>query len=49
VNGCVTLTGEVASYYLKQVAQTIVGRLPQVEQVNNELRVVGFDNVSADS
>ncbi len=42
-DGVVTLSGEVVSYYLKQVAQTIVGRLPQVRQVRNELRVVRVD------
>ncbi len=42
-DGRVTLSGEVVSYYLKQVAQTIVGRMPQVQRVYNQLRVVGFD------
>lgn len=38
-NGEATLTGEVSSYYLKQMAQTIVGRFPQVQRVSNELSV----------
>ncbi len=40
-DGSVTLSGEVASYYLKQIAQTIVGRLPYVQRVHNQLCVVG--------
>lgn len=43
VKGHVTLSGEVASYYLKQIAQTIVGRLASVSSVDNQLRVVGRD------
>lgn len=39
-DGVVTLSGQVASFYLKQVAQAIVGRLPAVRQIRNELRVV---------
>ncbi len=38
-----TLSGDVVSYYLKQIAQTIVGRLPQVQRVHNQLRVVASD------
>ena len=42
VDGRVTLNGEVASYYLKQVAQTIVGRLANVSSVDNQLLVAGL-------
>jgi osmotically-inducible protein OsmY len=42
-DGSVTLSGDVVSYYLKQIAQTIVGSLPQVQRVYNQLRVVGLD------
>ncbi len=38
--GTAMLTGQVSSYYLKQVAQTIVRQLPQVSRVENRLRVV---------
>lgn len=38
--GTATLTGRVSSYYLKQVAQTIVCQLLQVQRVDNQLRVV---------
>ncbi len=48
VDGSVTLSGVVVSYYLKQIAQTIVGRLPQVRRVYNQLRVVGFDKKHLD-
>ncbi len=47
-DGNATLSGEVMSYYLKQIAQTVVGRLPQVTHVNNQLRVVEFDNPQVD-
>ena len=40
-DGHITLTGQVASYYLKQLAQTIVGQLPQVASVDNQLQVQG--------
>jgi hypothetical protein len=42
-DGAVTLSGTVMSYYLKQVAQTIVGRQPEVRQVFNELHVARDD------
>jgi osmotically-inducible protein OsmY len=48
-DGVVTLSGMVVSYYLKQVAQTIVGRLPQVRQVHNEVHVARHDGRSRDS
>ncbi len=38
-DGVVTLSGQVTSFYLKQVAQAIVGRLPAVRQIRNELSV----------
>jgi osmotically-inducible protein OsmY len=37
--GVVTLRGRVPSYYLKQVAQELVGRVPGVEVVSNHLEV----------
>lgn len=37
--GVATLSGRVGSYYLKQVAQTIAGRLPKVAEVVNRLEV----------
>lgn len=39
-NGTATLTGQVSSYYLKQIAQTIVHQLPQVTRIDNQLCVV---------
>ncbi|MHB8866545.1 MAG: BON domain-containing protein [Pirellulaceae bacterium] len=47
-DGVVILNGMVVSYYLKQVAQTIVGRQPQVRQVQNELQVARSDRRSSD-
>ena len=39
-DGTLTLTGQVPSFYLKQVAQTLVGNMPDVRQVVNQLVVV---------
>ena len=38
-NGVLTLRGVVASYHLKQLAQTIVRTIDEVSQVENCLRV----------
>lgn len=38
--GRVTLRGEVPSFHLKQVAQSLIGRLPGVAEVDNRLQVV---------
>ena len=38
-NGRVRLDGSVSSFYLKQVAQTIVLSVPGVARVHNELQV----------
>ena len=35
----VTLTGELSSFYLTQIAQTIAMRVPGVRRVNNEIQV----------
>jgi osmotically-inducible protein OsmY len=35
----VTLTGQLASYYLSQVAQTIAGKISGVRQVVNRVQV----------
>jgi osmotically-inducible protein OsmY len=40
LNGVLTLSGRVPSYYLKQCAQELVGEVANVEHVNNELEVV---------
>jgi osmotically-inducible protein OsmY len=39
-NGVVTLCGTLASFYLKQVAQSIASKVPGVHRVVNEIRVV---------
>jgi osmotically-inducible protein OsmY len=38
--GVMTLRGSVPSYYLKQVAQTLVASLESVGEINNRLEVV---------
>lgn len=38
--GVLSIRGQVASFYLKQVAQTIVRGTPGVEEINNQVRVV---------
>jgi osmotically-inducible protein OsmY len=35
-----TLTGAVGSFYLKQIAQTIVARVPGVGRIDNQLEVL---------
>ena len=40
--GVLTLRGRVSRYYLKQVAQSLVGRLSGVEEVDNQMRVLPF-------
>jgi osmotically-inducible protein OsmY len=37
----VVLTGSVRSFYLKQVAQTAVLRVPGVGRIRNDLQVAG--------
>jgi len=37
--GVITLVGHVGSYFLKQMAQTVVGRVQGVTRINNQLRV----------
>lgn len=38
-DGVVELTGNVPSFYIKQLAQTTVLRLEQIRGINNRLRV----------
>ena len=38
--GVLTLRGRVSSFYLKQVAQTLINQLDGVGEVNNRLEVV---------
>jgi osmotically-inducible protein OsmY len=37
--GVITLVGHVGSYFLKQMAQTVVGRVEGVTRINNQLQV----------
>lgn len=43
-DGSLILSGRVPTYYLKQVAQTIVRQLPAVRQVENRVDVAEFWN-----
>jgi osmotically-inducible protein OsmY len=38
-NGVLVLQGRVPSYYLKQVAQEVVGQLDGVNRIENQIRV----------
>lgn len=38
--GVLAIRGQVASYYLKQLAQTAVREVPGVEEINNQVRVI---------
>jgi hypothetical protein len=44
--GVLTLRGRVPSYFLKQVAQTIVFVMERVETINNRLEVIASQNGS---
>lgn len=39
--GVVTLCGTLASFYLKQVAQSIASKVPGVNRVVNDIQVIG--------
>jgi len=39
-DGALILRGELPTYFLKQIAQTVVARLPGVAQVHNQIDVV---------
>lgn len=38
-DGTATIRGHVGSYFLKQMAQAVVGRVPGVTCINNQLHV----------
>lgn len=42
--GTVVLTGRVPSFYMKQIAQTIAGKVDGVRRVNNLLEVADQDD-----
>ena len=39
--GVLTLRGQVSTFHLKQVAQTLIRRLESVGEINNRLEVAG--------
>jgi osmotically-inducible protein OsmY len=43
-DGHLVLRGRVPTFYLKQMAQTLVRQLPQVQQIENRLDVAEFWN-----
>ena len=43
-DGQLTLRGRVPTYFLKQMAQTVVRQLPQVRQIENQVDVAEFWN-----
>jgi osmotically-inducible protein OsmY len=43
-DGQLVLLGRVPTYYLKQMAQTLVRQLPQVRQIENRVDVAEFWN-----
>ena len=43
--GVVTLTGQVSSFHLKQMAQTIVGSLDDVARVDNRIEVLEHHDI----
>ena len=46
-NGRLTLYGQVPSYYMKQVLQTLLRGIEDVEQINNEVDVVSVTGLSS--
>jgi osmotically-inducible protein OsmY len=48
-DGCVTLTGAVSRYYLKQLAQTAAMQVAGVNGLQNELRVTSVRDDSSGS
>lgn len=44
VQGVLVLRGRVSRYYLKQVAQSLVGQVPGVEKIDNQIRILPFPN-----
>ncbi len=42
--GVLTLRGRVPSFFLKQIAQSIVFVMERVEEINNRLEVIAFPN-----
>lgn len=45
--GILTLRGQVSSYYVKQVAQTLVTRIEQVDRIVNLIEVIDGDDPAA--
>ena len=48
VGGTLTLVGEVPNFHLKQILQTILRDLEQVERIENEVDVVSSTGLSSE-
>ena len=46
--GLLTLRGRVPTFHLKQVAQTLIGGIDGVGEINNRLEVVSVHHVTAE-
>jgi osmotically-inducible protein OsmY len=46
-DGVLVLRGQVGSYYLKQIAQTVAARVPGIERIDNQLNVLERSNAPA--
>jgi len=45
-DGTLILCGKVSSFYLKQIAQTLIAKIPGVRCVDNQLEVVGDPEIN---
>jgi hypothetical protein len=46
-NGVLTLTGTIATYYLKQVLQTLLKHLDGVSRIDNQVEVANFRGLNS--
>ena len=47
--GILTLRGQVSSFHLKQIAQTLIRNVDGIREINNRLEVVAACNVGTSS
>lgn len=47
-DGTLTLDGQVPTFYLKQILQTMLGDIEHVERISNEVRVVNSAGLSSE-
>ncbi len=46
-DGVLILEGQVPTYFLKQVLQEVLGRLPEIARIDNRVDVVRSDGLSS--